>query len=86
MNVKYSNFLQYSLLLICTVILSLSSCAKMPVAPSADKDKQVSKDESGTSDKDKTDKEDQLEPSIVKILSDQAEQFALQENYQDALF
>ena len=86
MNVKYSNLLHYSLLLICTVILSLSSCAKMPVSPFADKDKQVSKDESVTSDKDKTDKEGQLEPSIVKILSDQARQFALQENYQDALF
>ncbi len=86
MNVKYSNLLHYSLLLICTVILSLSSCAKMPVSPFADKDKQVSKDESVTQDKDKTDKEDQLKPSMVKILSDQAKQFALQENYQDALF
>ncbi|HGY10840.1 MAG TPA: hypothetical protein ENK36_00560, partial [Desulfobacterales bacterium] len=86
MNVKYSNLLHYSLVLICTVILSLSSCAKMPVAPSADKDKQVSKDESVTLDKDKTDKEDQIEPSMVKILSDQAKQFELQENYQDALF
>ncbi len=86
MNVKYSNLLHYSLLLICTVVLSLSSCAKMPIAPSADKDKQISKDESVTSDKDKTDKEDQIEPSMVKILSDQAKQFALQENYQDALF
>jgi len=86
MNIKYSNFLHYSLLLICTVIFSLSSCAKMPVAPSVDKDKQVPKDEQVTSDKDKTDKEDQLKPSIVKILSDQARDFASQENYQDALF
>lgn len=90
MNVKYSNLLHYSLLLICIVILSLSSCTKMPVAPSADKDKQVSKDgqapESGTSDKDKIVREDQLEPSMVKILSDQAKQFEQQENYQDALF
>ena len=86
MNVKYSNLLHYSLLLICTVVLSLSSCAKMPIAPSADKDKQISKDESVTLDKDKTDKEDQIEPSMVKILSDQAKQFELQENYQDALF
>ncbi|MDA3918956.1 MAG: penicillin-binding protein activator [Deltaproteobacteria bacterium] len=58
----------------------------MPVAPSADKDKQVPKDEQVTSDKDKTAREEQLEPSIVKILSDQASEFALQENYQDALF
>jgi len=58
----------------------------MPIAPSADKDKQISKDESVTLDKDKTDKEDQIEPSMVKILSDQAKQFELQENYQDALF
>ena len=62
----------------------------MPVAPSADKDKQVPKDgqatESGISDKEKTDEEDQLEPSMVKILSDQARKFELQENYQDALF
>ncbi len=84
MNVKYSNLLRYSLLLICIVILSMSSCTKMPLAPSDDKDKQVT--EPATSDKDKTAREDELKPSIVKNLSDQARQFALQENYQDALF
>ncbi len=86
MTVKYSNLLHYSLVLICTVVLSLSSCTKMPVAPSDGKDKLVPKDESVISDKDKTVREDQLKPSIVKILSDQAKQFELQENYQDALF
>jgi len=86
MNVKYSTFLQYSLLLICSIILSLSSCTKMPVTPSAEKDQQVIKDEPVMSDKEKTDEEDQPEPSMVKILSDQARQFEQQENYQDALF
>ena len=86
MNVKYSTFLQYSLLLICSIILSVSSCTKMPVTPSTEKDQQDTKDEPVISDTEKTDEEDQLEPSMVKILSDQASRFAQQENYQDALF
>jgi len=86
MNVKYSTFLQYSLLLICCIILSVSSCTKMPVTPSTEEDQQVAKDDQVMSDKEKTDEEDQPEPSMVKILSDQARQFEQQANYQDALF
>ncbi len=83
MNVKHSDFLYYSLLLICTVILSVSSCAKKPVPSSTDTDKQVSKGEPAISDKDKA---DLPKPPMVKILWDQARQFAMQKNYQDALF
>ncbi|MEN8212639.1 MAG: penicillin-binding protein activator, partial [Thermodesulfobacteriota bacterium] len=86
MNIKYSTLLHYNLLFVCSIILCLSSCTKMPVTPSTEKDQQVTEDDAVISDKDKADKEDQLEPSMVKTLSDQARQFALQENYQDALF
>jgi len=85
MNFKYSIWL-----LVCVVTLALSSCAKTSVKPSVETGRQVSGNEQAIklleSIKKKTDKEGQIKSSILKILSDQARQFALQENYQDALF
>ncbi len=87
MNFKYSFFLHYSLLIVFSIVMCLPSCTKMPVKPSIEQDKQISKDiQTPEAVQSEIDKEKLPKPSIIKILSDQAGQFALQANYQDALF
>ena len=91
MNFKYSSFLHYSLLIVLCIVMCLASCAKMPVKPSMETDKEIADKESPKEIitepvQPETRREEQIRPSIIKILSDQAGQFALQANYQDALF
>ncbi len=90
MALKYSHFLHHSLLLIYTLILCLSSCSKMPVQRTSEKEKQTETDivtgESATSDPDEKKSAETIKPSLIKILSDQARQFAMHGDYQNALF
>ncbi len=89
MNFKYSCFLHYSLLIVFSIVICLPSCTKLPVKPSMETDKKIALKEvpeekiTGVIH---PDKEKLPKPSIIKILSDQAGKFALQANYQDALF
>ena len=89
MDINNLRFLHYCLVLIFCIFFILPSCTKMPVKPSIESDKQIPKDGEVTDavepESGKIIEEDIAQSSLIKILSDQAYEFALQENYQDAL-
>jgi branched-chain amino acid transport system substrate-binding protein len=92
MSFKYSKTVNYGLLLVCSFIIAFSSCAKktaqLPeVKSKSTLDKQITEPLKSKEQKEKEIIiEDLQKQSIIDVLCDQAEQFILQKNYQDALF